>query len=202
MRYPKEIFPSVTSWIKANYLPNFAKNNGMVWNSGTINTIAWNDNSMYLSQHKVNMPFFAYLVKSTWSTEEEANKALNAFSGSEIINRTGETLYGFKFVSKMFKIGLNVYQLSYCKPYGYTAANSQIYMQNFAYKFTKAEAWIIPLDTILGTDYAYTRENVVKHFKSLNSITTTKTLKLGSNMLSQLTDEDKKIATDKGWTLA
>ena len=38
--------------------------------------------------------------------------------------------------------------------------------------------------------------------EDLQPTTTTKTLTLGSTLLSQLTDEDKKIATDKGWTLA
>jgi hypothetical protein len=32
--------------------------------------------------------------------------------------------------------------------------------------------------------------------------TTTKTLTIGSTNLAKLTDAEKKIATDKGWTLA
>ena len=38
--------------------------------------------------------------------------------------------------------------------------------------------------------------------KCLKPVTTTTTLTLGSTNLAKLTDEDKKIATDKGWTLA
>ena len=34
------------------------------------------------------------------------------------------------------------------------------------------------------------------------TVTSTKTLYLGSTNLSKLTDEDKAIATNKGWTLA
>ena len=48
----------------------------------------------------------------------------------------------------------------------------------------------------------WSRELFVGLFKSLATITTTKTITLGSTLLAKLTDEDKKIATDKGWTLA
>ena len=47
-----------------------------------------------------------------------------------------------------------------------------------------------------------TREVLVRMFERLDQITTTSTIVLGSYALSQLSDEDKKIATDKGWTLA
>ena len=42
----------------------------------------------------------------------------------------------------------------------------------------------------------------VQLFKKLKSVSTTQTIYVGDNILSLLTDEDKKIATDKGWTLA
>ncbi len=42
----------------------------------------------------------------------------------------------------------------------------------------------------------------VEMFKNLPTITETKTISLGSTLLNKLTNEDKKIATDKGWTLA
>ncbi len=41
-----------------------------------------------------------------------------------------------------------------------------------------------------------------KLFKRLKPVTATKTLYCNSYILNYLTDEDKKIATDKGWTLA
>ena len=51
----------------------------------------------------------------------------------------------------------------------------------------------------------YNANNVDKlqeTIRCLKPVTTTKTLTLGSTNLALLTDEDKKIATDKGWTLA
>ena len=45
-------------------------------------------------------------------------------------------------------------------------------------------------------------ESLIGLINNLVPTTTTKTLTLGSDLLAKLTDEDKKIATDKGWTLA
>ena len=46
------------------------------------------------------------------------------------------------------------------------------------------------------------RDIIVKMFNNLGTLTTTKSLSLGTKALAILSDEDKKIATDKGWTLA
>ena len=46
------------------------------------------------------------------------------------------------------------------------------------------------------------REQLVGLMNGLLKVTSTQTLTLGSTLLAKLTDEDKKIATDKGWTLA
>ena len=60
------------------------------------------------------------------------------------------------------------------------------------------DVMLLPM-TIMGRNL---REMLIAMFNNLGTITTTNTLTLGSYALSQLTDEDKKIATDKGWTLA
>ena len=49
----------------------------------------------------------------------------------------------------------------------------------------------------------FTREALIEIIGNLKAQTSgTKTLTMGSTNLAKLTDEDKKIATDKGWTLA
>ena len=57
-----------------------------------------------------------------------------------------------------------------------------------------------------NTNYSHstslTREQMIPILNDLVRTTTTKTLTIGSTNLAKLTDEDKKIATDKGWTLA
>ena len=54
----------------------------------------------------------------------------------------------------------------------------------------------------LSTSTLFERENLVTVLNNLANVTTTQTLTLGETNLAKLTDEDKKIATDKGWTLA
>lgn len=48
----------------------------------------------------------------------------------------------------------------------------------------------------------FTREALVEILNNLATVTTTQTLKMGATNLARLTDEDKLIATNKGWTLA
>jgi hypothetical protein len=44
--------------------------------------------------------------------------------------------------------------------------------------------------------------SIIDHLKDFSGTDETRTLTLGSSNLGRLTDEDKKKATDKGWTLA
>lgn len=48
----------------------------------------------------------------------------------------------------------------------------------------------------------FEREDLVLILNNLKTVTTTKTLTMGATNLGKLTDEDKLIATNKGWTLA
>lgn len=47
----------------------------------------------------------------------------------------------------------------------------------------------------------FTREALVEILNNLASVSTTQTLTMGSTNLAKLTDDDKAIATGKGWTL-
>lgn len=47
-----------------------------------------------------------------------------------------------------------------------------------------------------------THDSLMVIINGLQTVTTTQKLTLGSTNLAKLTEADKKIATDKGWTLA
>ena len=47
-----------------------------------------------------------------------------------------------------------------------------------------------------------THDSLMVVINGLQTVTSTKTLTLGETNLAKLTEADKKIATDKGWTLA
>ena len=47
-----------------------------------------------------------------------------------------------------------------------------------------------------------THDSLMVFINGLQTVTTTKKLTLGANNLAKLTDDEKKVATDKGWTLA
>lgn len=58
----------------------------------------------------------------------------------------------------------------------------------------------VPLD--LSPCTKLTHDSIMVVINSLQTVTTTQKLTLGATNLAKLTDEEKKVATDKGWTLA
>ena len=54
----------------------------------------------------------------------------------------------------------------------------------------------------ISSSTKFTREALLEIIGNLKTVTTTKTLKMGATNLAKLTEGDKAIATNKGWTLA
>lgn len=54
----------------------------------------------------------------------------------------------------------------------------------------------------ISSSTKFTQEALVEILNNLATVTTTQTLTMGATNLAKLTDSDKAIATDKGWTLA
>ena len=54
----------------------------------------------------------------------------------------------------------------------------------------------------ISSSTKFTREALLEIIGNLKTVTSTKTLTMGSTNLAKLTEEDKAIATNKGWTLA
>ena len=60
----------------------------------------------------------------------------------------------------------------------------------------------IGTDLNISASTRFTREALLEIIGNLKTVTTTKTLTMGSENLLKLWNEDKAIATNKGWTLA
>lgn len=60
----------------------------------------------------------------------------------------------------------------------------------------------IGVDLDISSSTKFTREALLEIIGNLKTVTSTRTLKMGATNLAKLTEEDKAIATNKGWTLA
>ena len=58
------------------------------------------------------------------------------------------------------------------------------------------------VDFDISDSTTFERTDLVTILNNLATVTTTQKLKMGTTNLAKLTDEDKAIATNKGWTLA
>lgn len=67
---------------------------------------------------------------------------------------------------------------------------------------TEIHMYGMKVNFAINSSTKFTREALVEILNNLATVTSTKTLTMGSTNLAKLTDEDKAIATGKGWTLA
>ena len=72
----------------------------------------------------------------------------------------------------------------------------------YAYAVTAIHLKNIKVSLDISDPRNLTREAIVEVLNNLSTVTSTQTLTMGSTNLAKLTDEDKAIATNKGWTLA
>ena len=58
------------------------------------------------------------------------------------------------------------------------------------------------VDLTLSASSKLTHDCLVELINNLQTVASTKTLTLGATNLAKLTDKEKQVATNKGWTLA
>ena len=73
---------------------------------------------------------------------------------------------------------------------------------NSLYKLKEFHATGMKVSFNISSSTNFTKEALVEILNNLATVTTTQTLTMGATNLAKLTDEDKLIATNKGWTLA
>ena len=80
--------------------------------------------------------------------------------------------------------------------------NYMNYMLDKCYNLTEIHMTGMKVNFNISSSTLFTREALVEILNNLATVTSTITLTMGSTNLAKLTDEDKAIATNKGWTLA
>ena len=69
-------------------------------------------------------------------------------------------------------------------------------------KLKKVEIQHITRNIKISDSTAFEEADLVEIISNLDAVTTTQTLTMGTTNLTKLTDDEKKVATDKGWVLA
>ena len=140
---------------------------------------------------------------------------INNFNYSSVTNMTN--MFAYMYYLTNVDIGYCSPQteanLSYMFNYSYSlkTIKGTIDMQNvtnansmFYYCRDLEEVHIhnLGVNLSLSESTKLTHDCLVELINNLQTVTSTKTLTLGSTNLAKLTDAEKQVATDKGWTLA
>ena len=82
----------------------------------------------------------------------------------------------------------------------FLAEGSRICLGSSNIKSIKCKHWRISFN--ISDSTAFEEADLVEIISNLDTVTTTQTLTMGATNLAKLTDDEKKVATDKGWVLA
>jgi len=74
-------------------------------------------------------------------------------------------------------------------------------MFSYCIKLTTIHMKNMKVNFNISASTLFTRETLLEILNNLATVTSTQTLTMGNTNLAKLTDEDKVIATNKGWTL-
>lgn len=94
------------------------------------------------------------------------------------------------------------YALKVIPAYDFSNVGSLLGAFNYCYSMEEFHATGMKVSFDLSSSTKFTESALVEVLNNLATVTSTKTLTLGATNLAKLTDAEKKIATDKGWTLA
>ena len=125
------------------------------------------------------------------------------FAGSRIVTLTLPDGFGQNAtdISYCFNNCINTIRLTLPNGFGQNATNTECCFYGCIYltDITGNPNFKVSLDL---SPCPLTHDSIMVVINGLQTVTETQTLTLGSTNLAQLTDEEKQIATDKGWTLA
>lgn len=139
-------------------------------------------NSIELPNLKANSMFFTFAYTSL--TKISIKEGCKAY-----IKRMD---FAFAFNSNLVEIGsFNLSECTEAIDFMYGSPNI---------KSIHCTHWKVSFDISPST--AFEESDLVEIISNLDEVSTTQTLTMGATNLAKLTDEEKKVATDKGWVLA
>ena len=230
MNAPKKWFNYITQWVKFKYLSesnNITESNStVIMSDWTAYAKLIESNVHYCkvevqpctmpSLHAIDNEIYnsTNIVCFTFDNESDAelfeHLKVGQYNYDAVIDKDGNEItpsYTFVDVCLRERIGNKVYQLNI--PFDYRLSESIVSkIKTRSYENATSVTLphcVIEYQSLKLPNAIYpnaSRNEMLRIFNKLGTITTTQTLSLGSTLLAKLTDEDKKIATDKGWTLA
>ena len=147
----------------------------------------------FISEDKTNIIDFTSAFAIGYSSIN--NTTLEIIDFTEFNKKFSRINNAFQYQSKLKEIK-GALDFSEC-----VSASSAF---NLCYALEKIEFVpnTIPISINFGTCTNLTHDSLMSIINGLAVVETTQTLTLGSTNLAKLTDEEKAIATEKGWTLA
>ena len=117
-------------------------------------------------------------------------------------NLTSVPLFDTSKVTNMGGMFNSCSKLTTVPSFDTSKVTSMIYMFSNCSSLETIHMINIGADLKISSSTKFTREALLEIIGNLKTVTRTKTLTMGATNLAKLTDADKAIATNKGWTLA
>ena len=122
---------------------------------------------------------------------------------SDCSKLTTVPLFNTANVTNMNSMFYDCYELTTVPLFDTSKATDMGYMFYFCSKLEAVHMININANLSIASSTKFTREALLEIIGNLKAQTSgTKTLTMGSTNLAKLTEEDKAIATNKGWTLS
>ena len=116
-------------------------------------------------------------------------------------NLTNIPLLDTTSVSNMRYMFQNCSNLTSVPEFNLSSVTDMSYMFDFCFNLKSILMYNIGTDLDISSSTKFERSDLLIILNNLNTVTG-KTLTMGADNLAKLTEEDKAIATNKGWTLA
>ena len=156
--------------------------------------------SLYLGKQKIQVPKVSKTL---------VNKVPKAFfdAGGKFQNLTATSVDGWFLPSDTSNVTNMSYMFNACSSLTSVPAFDTSNVTNMSsmfyscYSLTEIHMTGMKVSFDISASTKFTESALVEILNNLTNVTSTQTLTMGSTNLAKLTDDEKAIATGKGWTL-